>query len=428
MASSFDAMPKLLQLDRYSLGVGDRFGQQAKPQLRACLMAAAQGTPVTPVWNKSNREHLLIGSHPGATRAAAETAVRQLGWSRPYHLDADHITPATVSPFLAHCDFFTVDVAERLNQPAGTDVLRGFLRRHPELVGTIAVPGIEQPLRISASGLERIASRFLSAVEEVGNAYQKIVVSKGEGTFILEVSMDETDRPQTPADLLVILAALADQGMPVQTLAPKFSGRFNKGVDYVGDLGQFDREFGEDVAIVAFAVGRYTLPNSLKLSVHSGSDKFSLYPIIRKHLEKSGAGLHLKTAGTSWLEELAGLAESGEADALGLAKEICQAALGRLDELSAPYAAVIEIDRTKLPLAPEVQSWTAEQFTTALWHDTTHPAFNPDFRQLMHVAFKIAAEMGERYLETVRSHEELIGRRVTDNLYERHIRPLFPRA
>src|ERR1700693_5826705 len=152
--------------------------------------------------------------------------------------------------------------------------------------------------------------------------------------------MDETDSPQTPPELLVILAALADEGIPVQTIAPKFTGRFNKGVDYVGDLAQFEKEFPQDLALIAFAVQRYGLPQNLKLSVHSGSDKFSIYAPIRRSLARFGAGLHIKTAGTNWLEEVIGLAEAG-GDGLALAKEIYVKALGKLDALCAPYAAVI---------------------------------------------------------------------------------------
>src|SRR5216117_347282 len=109
--------------------------------------------------------------------------------------------------------------------------------------------------------------------------------------------MDETDRPQTPPELLVILAAIADEKIPIQTIAPKFTGRFNKGVDYVGDVAQFAREFNEDIATIAFAVKTYGLQANLKLSVHSGSDKFSIYKSIHDAVTKSGAGVHLKTAG-----------------------------------------------------------------------------------------------------------------------------------
>ena len=123
--------------------------------------------------------------------------------------------------------------------------------------------------------------------------------------------MDETDRAQSPVELLIILAAIADEGIPVQTIAPKFSGRFNKGVDYVGDVAQFEREMALDVAAIAYAVKQYGLPDNLKLSVHSGSDKFSIYPAIHATMKRFDAGVHLKTAGTTWLEELIGLAEAG---------------------------------------------------------------------------------------------------------------------
>src|SRR5262249_45392357 len=162
-----------------------------------------------------------------------------------------------------------------------------------------------------------------------------------------------------------ILAAIADEGIPVQTIAPKFSGRFNKGVDYVGDVVQFEREMGLDVAAIAYAVRQYGLPDDLKLSVHSGSDKFSIYPAIYVTMQRTGAGVHLKTAGTTWLEELIGLAEAG-GDGLALAKEIYAEALSHLEELCAPYATVIDIDPAKLPTADEVRKWTSEQYTSAL--------------------------------------------------------------
>ncbi len=236
--------------------------------------------------------------------------------------------------------------------------------------------------------------------------------------------MDETDTPQGPSELLVILAAPADEGIPVQTLAPKFTGRFNKGVDYVGDLEQFEREFNQDLAVVIFAAKSYRLPANLKLSVHSGSDKFSLYGPIRRALERFRAGVHIKTAGTTWLEELVGLAEAG-GEGLALAKEIYAEALEHLTELCAPYAAVIDIDPGKLPTAQTVRGWTSAQYVAALRHEPTHPGYNPHVRQLLHVAYKIAAGKGQRYRDALSRHEAFIARNVTHNLYQRHLKPLF---
>ena len=212
--------------------------------------------------------------------------------------------------------------------------------------------------------------------------------------------------------------------MPLQTIAPKFTGRFNKGVDYVGDVAQFEKEFNDDLAVIRFAVTQYGLPDNLKLSVHSGSDKFSIYAPIRRALRRHDAGLHLKTAGTTWLEELIGLAESG-GEGLALAKEIYAEALEHLDELCVPYASVIDIDRAKLPAAGIVANWTSEQFAGALRHDPNCPQFNSSLRQLLHVAYKLAASKGDRYLDLVRSFRGTIARNVTHNLFERHLKPLF---
>ena len=411
-------------LEKFSIGVGDRFAHQAKAQLRACQLVAKDGAEVVPVWNKSNREHSFIGSEPSSVLAAAKEAVEALGWKGGWHVDADHIGLKTVDRFIEPSDFFTLDVADFIGQPPAPADVEAFIQRHPELIGAIAIPHIEAPFQTTRAEIERIVGKFLLAVQEAGKIYRHIAEKKGAENFIAEISMDETDSPQTPPELLVILAAIADEGIPVQTIAPKFTGRFNKGVDYVGDLAQFEKEFHDDLAVIAFATERYGLPGNLKLSVHSGSDKFSLYPIIRRTLPKFNAGLHVKTAGTTWLEELIGLGEAG-GEGLELAKEIYAYAIEHIDELTGPYATVIDIDRAKLPTAAEVAGWTSDQFTGALRHDQAHPLFNLSFRQLLHVSFKLAAKKGERYLDLLKANEEIVGRNVTENLYQRHLRPIF---
>jgi hypothetical protein len=413
-----------IALSRYSLGVGDRFAHQGKAQLQACKMALEQGVEVIPVWNKSNREHSIIGSAPADTRAEADQAVKALGWDKPYHVDADHINLKTVDKFIDACDFYTIDVADLIGRPCEASALRRFVEGHPELLEDSTVPGVSHAFRIDSTFLAQVAEKYLGAVEEAARVYQRVEEEKGRGQFITEVSMDETDSPQTPAELLIILAAVADAGIPIQTIAPKFSGRFDKGVDYEGDVAKFSREFSEDVAVIAFALSRYTLPSNLKLSVHSGSDKFSLYGPIHQTLQKFNAGVHLKTAGTSWLEELIGLAEAGGAG-LELAKEVYAEAYRQRQDLCAPYAAVVNIDPARLPDPGLVARWTAEQFVTALRHDPNCPAYNSSFRQLLHVAFKVAARMGNRYLDLLTMMEPIIARNVTGNLFERHIKPVF---
>jgi hypothetical protein len=410
---------------KFTLGVGDRFAHQAASQLTAFQLAATAGAEIIPVWNKSNREHLIIGSEPAATRAAADLAVAELGWTRPYLLDADHINLSTVDRFVAPCDFFTLDVADDIGQAADPAEVDAFIARHPELIGKVRINGIDEPFEITRADVQATAHKFLKATQKAGAIYRHIVGAKG-GTddFVTEVSMDETDKPQTPPELLIILAAIADQGIPLQTIAPKFTGRFNKGVDYVGDVAAFEKEFNDDIAVIAHAVANYGLPGSLKLSVHSGSDKFSIYPAIRKAIACTGAGLHLKTAGTNWLEEVIGLAEAGGA-ALELAKQIYITALSKKAALCEPYATVIDIDDALLPTAAEVSNWTSAQFTGALRHDQSNPAYNPHLRQLIHVGFKVAAQLGDVYLDALKANSAIIGKNVTANLFERHIKPLF---
>lgn len=418
------AMNDGLRLPRYSVGVGDRFAHQAKAQLAACMKAAEAGVEVAPVWNKSNREHTIIGSEPKGTRKAADAAVKELGWKTAYFLDADHINLKNVERFVEPCDFFTIDVAEEIGKAAKPEDVDAFVGRHPELVGEVRIPRIAEPFKTDTAFVKGVANKFLAAVQDAGRIYRFLVEKKGEGKFVPEVSMDETDAPQTPVELLIILAAIADEQIPIQTIAPKFTGRFNKGVDYVGDVKQFAKEFEEDLAAIAFAVQRYGLPSNLKLSVHSGSDKFSIYAAIHGAVQKFDAGVHLKTAGTTWLEELIGLAEAG-GSGLELAKEVYREAYAHADELCAPYATVIDIDRAKLPKPEEVDAWTSEQYTSALRHDQKNPAYNPSFRQLLHVGFKVAAKMGDRYTRELQEHEDVIARNVTGNLWERHIRPVF---
>lgn len=413
-----------MTLGTYSIGVGDRFAHQARAQLEACVLAQKAGVEVIPVWNKSNREHAIIGSEPSSTRAAADAAVKAIGWTNSYFCDADHINVTTVDRFLVPCDFFTIDVADYIGKPAEPASIEAFVKRHSELSGLICVEGVESGIEITPDLLRKTAEKFLFAVQEAGKVYRKIEAAKGKGKFIPEVSMDETDSAQTPAELLIILAAIADEGIPTQTIAPKFSGRFNKGVDYVGDVSQFAREMALDMAAIGHAIGQYGLPANLKLSVHSGSDKFSVYPAIHATMREFSTGVHLKTAGTTWLEEITGLAEAG-GEGLALAKQIYAESFAHSAALCAPYAAVIDIDPATLPAPQDVAHWSSDQFTSALRHDQRSSAYNPSFRQLLHVGFKIAAKMGPRYLDLLEVNEAVIAKNVTENLYSRHIAPVF---
>ncbi|MDD5679355.1 MAG: tagaturonate epimerase family protein [Kiritimatiellae bacterium] len=411
-------------LEKYSMGIGDRFGRQGAAQLDAFLRAQATGVAITPVWNKSNREHQIIGTKPSDTRRAADQAVRARNWGGAYYVDADHIGLTNVGAFLEACDFFTLDVAESIGRPPDPADLAAFTKAQRRFIGALSVTGLDAAMDITAAKLEQVGKTYIVAVKEAARLYRYIAAAKGSSPFVVEVSMDECDTPQSPMELLLILAALAAERVPVQTLAPKFTGRFNKGVNYVGNVAQFTREFEMDLAVVRYAREQLGLPASLKLSVHSGSDKFSLYAPMHRALKRFDAGLHLKTAGTTWLEELIGLASAG-GDGLALAVDIYEQALGRFGELCKPYATVIDIDLSRLPALADVRGWNGERFAAVLRHDELCPDYNPYFRQLLHVGYKIAAEMGERYIKALARFEPMIATQVTENLWARHIRPVF---
>ena len=412
------------KLNRFSFGVGDRFAHQAKAQLKGMQMAKEQGVAITPVWNKSYREHTTIGSEPLVTRQQADDAIKSAGWADLYFLDADHINLKNVDYFMDTCDFFTLDVADYIGLKSDKSLVDGFVSKYKKYAGKLDLPGLDQAFDISEELIKDVAEKYLYAAKQAGEIYQHIVSVKEANSIIIEVSMDETDLPQTPVELFFILAALSEENIPLQTIAPKFSGRFNKGVDYVGDLPQFKTEFEQDVAVINLAVKEFGLPENLKLSVHSGSDKFSIYPVIKETIYKFDAGLHLKTAGTTWLEELIGLAEAG-GDALVLAKDIYRESLSHYDELCEPYATVIDIKPDQLPTPEEVDGWDGKIYASTLRHDQSNVHYNPNFRQLLHVGYKIAAKKGNTYLTALENNEEIIAKNVTENIFERHIKPLF---
>jgi hypothetical protein len=413
-----------MKLGKYSFGTGDRFAHQGEAQLKGSVLAKEAGIELTHVWNKSYREHKTVKSDPSSVRAEADAAVKALGWTGQYLVDADHINMNTVDGFVPHSDFFTLDVADYIGKLASKEEIDSFIKKYSGYKGDLNIPGIDTPFHIDDAFLNKIASSFLFATLEAGKIYRRIAELKGNEDFIAEVSMDEVDAPQTPAELFFILAAIADVGVKAQTIAPKFTGRFNKGVDYVGDVDQFAREFEEDILVIRHAIKEFGLPANLKLSVHSGSDKFSIYKPIRELTKKYDTGVHVKTAGTTWLEELIGLAEAG-AEGLELAKAIYGQALDRFDELTGPYATVIDVQIEGLPTAEEVNSWSGEKYANTLRHNQKHPDFNLQFRQLLHCGYKVAAEYGDTYFNALDKYKDIIAKNVTENIFERHIKPLF---
>jgi tagaturonate epimerase len=412
------------KIGKYSIGMGDRFGHQGHAQLNAIIEAGNKGTDITPVWNKSNREHMIIGTQPSDVRMEADTVTKNAGFEKPYFVDADHINLDTVDKFTGSSDFFTIDVASYIGKRAEDPEINRFIEAAGKYVGKLEIPGIKKQLKCSKPQLQNIAENYLFAAKKAGEIYTKIEKSKGAGNFVTEVSMDEVVQPQTPLELFFILGMLGFEGIPLQTIAPKFSGRFNKGVDYAGDPMKFAVEFEEDLLVVAFAMSEFGLPENLKISVHSGSDKFALYPHIGSVIRKFDMGIHLKTAGTTWLEEVIGLAEAG-GEALDFVKDIYIKSLEKIDELCAPYVDVIDIDVTSLPPAGEVSRWNSKKFAGSLRHITGNQEYNPNMRQLIHVAYKLAAQKMDTFLRLLDEHEEVVGECVFENIYSRHICRLF---
>jgi tagaturonate epimerase len=413
-----------MEFGKYSFGIGDRFNHEGEAQLRAIIKAVSRGIDLTPVWNKSNREHDIVHSEPEDTRHEADSAVRSLGWKGHYFVDADHINLTNVDRFIEYSDFFTLDVAAYIGNQSLPEEVVTFKKSCRTLGKKIIIPGIPDAVVITDDLLEEVAGKYLAAIKEAGKIYRHIESVKGAGNFITEVSMDEVEAPQTPVDMFFILKMIANEKIPAQTIAPKFTGRFNKGVDYKGDLKKFETEFEQDILVIDYAVKEFGLPADLKMSVHSGSDKFTIYPVISKIINKYDKGIHVKTAGTTWLEEVIGLAVSG-GEGLIVAKEIYFSALARKEELCGPYADVIDIDDSYLPDPVTVAWWSGEKFAGTLRHIPGNPDYNPNFRQLVHVGYKIAAEMGERYTTLLKKYSADIGKCVEENIYDRHLKRLF---
>jgi hypothetical protein len=411
-------------LGKYSMGLGDRFGHQGSAQLKAIIEAGKMGIDITPVWNKSNREHVTIGTQPDDVRTEADAVTLAAGYNKPYFVDADHINFDTVDRFIPASDFYTIDVASYIGKKAEESEIKAFIRLAQKYSGELHIPGIPKPFIITEKYLKEVTEKYLFAAMKAGEIYRKIEAAKGKGKFVTEISMDEVTDPQTPAELYFILMMLGQEAIPLQTIAPKFSGRFNKGVDYVGKPEMFAIEFESDLLVIDKAVKEFRLPANLKMSIHSGSDKFAIYPHIGGIIKKHNKGIHLKTAGTTWLEEVIGLSASG-GEAFEFVKEIYYKSLEKIDELCAPYADVIDINRSSLPSKEEVSKWSNTQFADSIRHEQDNKHYNPNMRQLIHVAYKLAAMKMDEYIKLLDKNEKIVSECVFENVYNRHISRLF---
>jgi len=414
-----------------SAGFGDRLGlatpghvQAARGIVQAArgIVQAARGTGIAPIFaQQSVRENARTGRTPQQVMDDAMWGIFQEGWREPWGADADHLkTPDVVDGFVAAgYTFFTIDPGDHVDNEAHTaphaeveakvqalrwdaledtarDMEQRYLGRSFDLGGAA--------LTFDRETLWRAAAKYGCAVTHTVQMYRYLLDRAGEGDFELEVSVDETETPTSPEEHFFIASELRRLEVRWVSLAPRFVGRFEKGVDYIGDLETFSAEFARHAA-VARAMGPY------KLSLHSGSDKFSIYPIVARLADGGSAGLtgalvHLKTAGTSYLEALRAIAQVNPA----LFREILAFARERYDTDRATYHVSAQLAQVPAPgvLSDADLPGLLEQF---------------DARQVLHVTFGSSLDrFGDQLLATLREHEEAYYALLASH-FERHLSP-----
>jgi len=403
--------PGLLGL-RTSAGMGDRVGLATPGHVRA---VRAVGNKIAPIFaQQSIREMTRTGRTPQQVMDDATWGIFQEGWQEGFGADADHLkTPADIDTCLAAgYTFFTIDPGAQVDNRAET-ASQGELRElaeslpvdiQPRTTGLLGKGFDIEGLWVSFGEaiLLRAAVKYGRAIAHVASMYHHLVKAAGERPFELEVSVDETDQPTSHAEHLYIAKELKRLGVKWVSLAPRYVGRFEKGVDYIGDVTAFETEL-QGHAAIARQFGPY------KLSLHSGSDKFSIYPAAMR--QTSGL-VHLKTAGTSYLEALRTIAALD----VDLFREIYIFARQHYNTDKASYHVSAELNRAPIP--EEVKDWPGllDQF---------------DAREIFHVTFgSVLTERStpgdwrffDRFMDFLRANPEAYA----SNLEKHFIRHLTP--
>lgn len=294
-----------------SFGFGDRMGLATPGHIQAMRSTGAETTIAAIYAQQSVRENTRTGRTPLQVLDDAMWAVFVEGWRAPWGADADHVKETTdLPPFVAAgYTFFTIDPSDYVDNAAQTDApdtLREKVAALPwDALGTSYDALQEEycaaPIQLGDLAVEFSETDLLRALAKYGRALahtaaiaQALTAQLGGQPYDIEMSVDETDTPTSIQEHYFIARQLQALGVPVVSLAPRFVGKFQKGVDYIGDVNEFAGEFARHAAIMRHF-------GSYKLSIHTGSDKFSLYPAIAEH---TGGRVHVKTAGTSYLEAL----------------------------------------------------------------------------------------------------------------------------
>jgi hypothetical protein len=294
-------MPSPLRLSP-SFGFGDRLGLATPGHIAALRHSTFDVRPVFA--QQSVRENARTGRTPQQVMDEAKRAVEAAKWDKPWGADADHLKSVDdLPPFVAAgYTFFTVDPGAHVDNAADSDPLPVLQEKARgadwDQLSALYLPGNSDQAwgRFDAENLLRAQVKYGRAIQHSIGMFRHLSQMKDD--FDFEVSVDETDSPTTPLEHFFIASELTRAGVRFTSLAPRFIGRFEKGVDYIGDLNALDVELEKHAAVTAH-FGTY------KLSLHSGSDKFSVYPLIARHW---GSRIHVKTAGTSYLEALRTLA------------------------------------------------------------------------------------------------------------------------
>lgn len=285
-----------------SFGFGDRLGLATPGHIAAVRAAGGKFAPIFA--QQSVRENARTGRTPQQVMDDAKRAVDAAKWDAPWGADADHLKSVEdLPPFVdAGYTFYTVDPGEHVDNAADADSVDVLQRKiaafnWDELSARYLSGSRGQTWgSLDADSLMRATVKYGNAIQHAATMFKRLSALKE--SFDFELSVDETDSPTTPAEHFFIANELTCKGVKFTSLAPRFIGRFEKGVDYIGDLQALDAELAKHAAVTAH-FGTY------KLSLHSGSDKFSVYPLIAKYW---GERIHVKTAGTSYLEALRVLA------------------------------------------------------------------------------------------------------------------------
>ncbi|MBN1286044.1 MAG: hypothetical protein JXB47_11655 [Anaerolineae bacterium] len=389
-----------------SFGCGDRLGIATPGH----VLAVRAGDMFPVFAQQSIREMERARRTPQDVMDDATWGVFRMDYQSGFGSDADHLKNTDVIDrcFAAGFTGYTLDPGDHVDNAAHTDRRDALVEKYaalpwdrldtsPEAVKR-AYTGSSPAGAITEEMLLRAACKYAPALAAAAHMARHIAARFGGAPYDLEVSVDETETPTSPAEHYFIAAELKRMGVTFHGLAPRFVGRFEKGVDYIGDLGVFEAEFAVH-ARLARELGPY------KLSIHSGSDKFSIYPIIAKHC---GEWVHVKTAGTSWLEALR-VAAMFDAP---LFRAVLAFAMARYPQDKATYH--VSADAAKVP---------------ADLPDDQLPALFDQFdaRQVLHVTYgSVLDEYHDALFAVWRAHPDAYAE-VLKKHFDKHIGPFIAR-